>query len=143
MKVKIKRLDKTLPMPKYHTKGSTAFDFYAVNNEIIKPNELKMILTNFIIKTPPGYMLMIIPRSSLGLKKGLEFVNSAGIIDQDFCGEDDKIHIFVRNFNKKKVLIERGERIAQGIFVKIAVASWQEAEKMNRKNRGCWGSTGK
>jgi dUTP pyrophosphatase len=143
MKIKIKRLDKTLPMPKYHTKGSVAFDFYALNDEVIKPNELKMVLTNFIIKTPPGYMLMIAPRSSLSFKKGLIFLNSVGIIDQDYCGENDKLHIFVKNFTKKKVIIKRGERIAQGIFVKIASASWQEVNKMNQKSRGGWGSTGK
>ena len=40
------------------------------------------------------------------------------------------------------LLKERGERIAQGIFVKIERAEWNEVEKIDGASRGGFGSTG-
>jgi len=39
------------------------------------------------------------------------------------------------------VLVKRGERIAQGIFVPIARATWREVDEMG-EGRGGFGSTG-
>jgi dUTP pyrophosphatase len=50
--------------------------------------------------------------------------------------------IQVYNFSDTEVIIERGERIAQGIFVRIETAEWNEIEKMNNKDRGGFGTTG-
>ena len=68
--------------------------------------------------------------------------NSVGIIDQDYCGEKDEIKALVLNFNKKPVIVKKGERIAQGILVKIARPRIEEVEKMSGKSRGGFGSTG-
>ena len=68
--------------------------------------------------------------------------NSVGIIDQDYCGEKDEIKALVLNFTKKTVVVKKGERIAQGILVKIARPEIKEVEKMEKKSRGGFGSTG-
>lgn len=143
MQVKIKRLDKNLPLPKYHTSGSVGFDFSASETVIIAPKKIVMVPTELIIATPPGYGLIIAARSSLGVKKGLLLSNGIGIVDSDYCGENDKIYISLYNFSEKEVTIEKSERIAQGMFIKIAHAEWEEVDKMDDKNRGGWGSTGK
>ncbi len=142
MEIKIKRIDTTLPLPEYKTKGAVAFDLYARINDAIKPKEIKLIPANFIIETPVGYMLTIAARSSLAKKKGLMMANNIGIIDQDYCGENDELAILLYNFTDSEVIIEKGERLAQGIFVKIEKGNWNEVEKMADESRGGFGTTG-
>jgi dUTP pyrophosphatase len=40
------------------------------------------------------------------------------------------------------VVIEKGERIAQGTFVKISHPEWKELDEMPNKTRGGFGTTG-
>lgn len=142
MKVKIKRIDKSFPLPKYHTGGSVAFDFYSRADETIESNETKTIPTNLIIETPPGYMLMVSARSSLGKRTGLRLSNSVGIIDQDYSGENDEIMLSLHNYSQKTAEIKKGDRLAQGMFVRVDKTEWEETDKMNDKSRGGYGSTG-
>ena len=141
MKLKIKRIDKTLPLPEYHTEGAVAFDLYSRIDAIIAPKTLERLPTNIIIETPKGYMLEIKDRSSTLKKKGL--LVSTGFIDNDFCGDSDEILLQVFNLTDKEVQIEKGERLGQGVFVKIETAEWEEVDIMNNKSRGGFGSTGK
>ncbi len=142
MKVAIKRIDATLPLPSYQTTGAVAFDMYSRVADTIKAGETKLFPTNFIIQTPAGYMLMLAARSSLSKKKGLKMANGIGIIDQDFCGNEDEIQLLLHNYSAQDVLIEKGERLAQGSFVKIDKAEWEEVETMTAATRGGFGTTG-
>jgi dUTP pyrophosphatase len=101
-----------------------------------------LVPANVIVVTPPGYMFMIAPRSSLSRKKNLVMPNSVGIVDQDFCGPNDEVHVQLWNISKEPVTVERGERIAQGMFVKIERAEWNEVEDTGKPTRGGFGSTG-
>ena len=139
MKIKIKRIDTSLPLPRYETKGAVGFDFIAREDTKIAPGEIVLIPSNNIIETPKGYALITVPRSSTPLKKGLSFPNSIGIIDQDYSGEKDEIKIQVYNFTEKEVEIKKGEKIAQGIFVKVEIPEWEEADSMEQKSRGGFG----
>lgn len=141
MKVKIKLVDKSLPLPQYHTSGAVAFDLYARHDLIIPPKEIARIPTNLIIAVPEGYMLYLKDRSSTAKKKGL--IVTAGVIDQDFHGPEDEILFQVYNFTKQQVLVKKGERIGQGIFIKIDRAEWEEVvEDIKSFSRGGFGSTG-
>ncbi|HQF57253.1 MAG TPA: dUTP diphosphatase [Candidatus Magasanikbacteria bacterium] len=140
MKVKIKRIDKNLPLPEYHTDGAVAFDLYSRISINIKPKTLERLPTNIIVETPTGFMLEIKDRSSTLKKKGL--LVTTGYIDNDFCGENDEILLQVYNITDTEVKIEKGERLGQGVFIKIDTAEWEEVEKMENKNRGGFGSTG-
>lgn len=140
MKVKIKLVDKSLPLPQYHTSGAVAFDLYARHDLIIPPKEIARIPTNLIIAVPEGYMLYLKDRSSTAKKKGL--IVTAGVIDQDFHGPEDEILFQVYNFTKQEVLVKKGERIGQGIFIKIDRAEWEEVvEDIKSFSRGGFGST--
>ena len=141
MKVKIKRLDKTLPLPKYETNGSVGFDILAREDVIVEPKSIGLIPGNIIVKVPKNYMLMIASRSSTPKKKGLLTPHGIGIIDHDYCGPKDEIHIQVYNFRNETVTIKRGEKIAQGVFVHIDKFEWEEVEKMDSMNRCGFGST--
>ena len=71
MKISIKRIDKSLPLPKYQTSGACAFDIYARESTNIAPKEIALIPSNLIIKVPEGYMLNVLLRSSAPRKFGL------------------------------------------------------------------------
>jgi len=142
MKLKIKRIDKSLPLPEYKTSGAVAFDLTARIEMEIKPHAIALIPLNVIIEIPKGYTIILVPRSSLPIKKGLLIPNGIGIIDQDFCGPKDELHLEVLNFTNKKVKIEKGERIAQGLLVPILKTDWLEVKEINGPSRGGFGSTG-
>ncbi len=142
MKVEIFRIDKSLPLPKYETAGSLAFDFLAREETEIKPQEIKLIPGNVIVKCPKNLALLVLPRSSMPLKKSLVCPHSIGLIDGDYHGEKDEIMIQVMNIGKTPVTVGKGERIAQGLFVKTETVELEEVHNPSEISRGGFGSTG-
>lgn len=142
MEVAIKRIDPTLPLPEYHTAGAAAFDIYTRIDVEIPPHTLAKIPTNLIIATPEDHMLVVAARSSTPGKKGLLIPHGIGIIDSDFRGPSDEILFQVYNFTDISVILQRGERIGQGIFVPIQRAVFVEREIDSDVSRGGFGSTG-
>jgi len=142
MKFTITRIDKTLPLPEYQTKGSVGFDLASRIDMKIPSHSLALIPTNLVVKVPTGYMLLVVPRSSTPKKKGLLIPHGIGVIDQDYCGEKDEVLFQVYNFTDQEVVVSRGERIAQGILVKVGIAQFTEQNKAHTTSRGGIGSTG-
>ena len=142
MKVKIKRIDKTLPLPVYETEGSVGFDLIARENVRVHSGAIELIPANVIIEVPSGHMLMLASRSSTPRTKGVMQPHGIGIIDLDYCGPEDEIKIQVYNFTEEVQEIKRGDKIAQGVFVKIDRPSFEEVDEISRKSRGGFGSTG-
>jgi dUTP pyrophosphatase len=139
--VTIKRIDKSLPLPTYATAGSVGFDLLCREDTEIAPHMLGLIPGNVIVQTPAGYMLMITLRSSTPRRKGLLIPHGLGIIDQDYSGEGDEIMFQVYNFRDEAVLVKRGERIAQGLFIPVMQVAWNEVDTVGT-GRGGFGSTG-
>lgn len=143
MNVKIKRVDTTLPLPEYKTEGAAAFDFYARETTTVPAKGWVLIPSNLIIDTPEGHTLIISARSSFAkYHTGLFLANGIGVVDSDFNGPNDEIHISVYNMTDKDITIQRADRIAQGMFKKFEKAEWEEVEEMNSEDRGSFGSTG-
>ena len=140
-KIKIKRFDKNLPLPEYKTAGAVGFDLATREKTTIESGAVGYIPLNIAIATPKDHILLIAARGSTH-KHGLMPIHGIGIGDPDFRGDNDEYKFPAFNFTKKSVTIERGTRIAQGIFVKLTRAKWQEVNRMNSKTRGGFGSTG-
>lgn len=141
MKVRIQRIDKTLPLPVYETQGSVGFDLLARETVTITPGKIELVPGNVIIEVPKGYMLVVASRSSTPRKKGLTPPHGFGIIDHDYCGPEDEVKIQVYNFSNAPVTIERGEKIAQGVFVRVDQFEWEEVNEIRKDSRGGFGST--
>jgi dUTP pyrophosphatase len=141
MKIKIKRFDEDLPLPEYKTAGAAAFDLMAREAVKIAPGTVGYVPLNVAVETPPDHFFLLAARSGTH-KKGLMPANGFGIIDPDYCGDGDEIKVAYYNFSAMPVAVERGERIAQAMFVKFARSEWEEVEKMESKTRGGFGSTG-
>ena len=141
MKVRIKRIDKNLPLPEYKTAGAVGFDFMARVSMTILPKGIARVPLNIALEPPEGYFLMVAARGSLP-KKGLMLANSVGIGDQDFSGNADEYWATLYNFTDHEVSVERGERLVQGIFKKYGKAEWEEVDDMGNRDRGGFGTTG-
>ena len=144
MKIKIKLIDTSLPVPSYQTEGAVAFDLYARETVTITPWTPTIVPANVIIEVPKGYFLMLASRSSTPLKKNLMVANGIGVIDEDYHGDKDEIGVQLLNFSKNDVTVERGERIAQALLVQIAkVVDFDVVDSIKKESRGGFGSTGK
>ncbi len=142
MDVSVQRIDTSLPLPRYESAGAVGFDLITRQTTVVEPGKIALVPGNVIVKVPEGYALIVLPRSSLPRKKALVCPHSIGVIDQDYHGEKDEILVQVQNISDQPVTVERGERIAQGIFVKVETAQWQEVETHGKETRGGFGSTG-
>lgn len=142
MKVKIKRLDKSLELPQYQTPESAAFDLATNEDAIIAPKEIKLLKTGLVVEAPENHFLMIAPRSSLPRNKGLSIPQSIGIVDRDYSGPEDEILLQVYNFTDRPVTVKKGERLAQGIFLNADHVDWEEVDDVRKDSRGGFGSTG-
>ncbi len=142
MDVRIKRIDPSLPLPRYATEGAVAFDLYARTNVTIPPRQTGRVPCNVVIEVPPGYALIVASRSSTPVRKGLLKANGIGIIDQDYCGDTDEIQALFFNVTAAPVTVERGERIAQALLIPVPRVNWDEVTGFGTADRGGFGSTG-
>lgn len=131
-------------IPKRSTKHSAGYDFMALTDFKINPNEIKLIPTGIKADMNEDEVLMIYIRSSLGFKFNLRMCNQTGIIDKDYYNnEDNEGHIFVKiqNEGDKPKEFKQGENIVQGIFTKFLTTDNEEEIKTERS--GGFGSTNK
>jgi dUTP pyrophosphatase len=141
MKLKIKRFDKSLPLPVHKTKGAVAVDLCSRLDFEIKPKEVVYIPMNVAIQIPDGYFILMTSRSSTH-KMGLVGLNGVGIIDRDYCGDNDEYHFTAYNFTDKLVKVEKGTRLCQLLLIKCENFDFEEVERMGPVNRGGFGTTG-
>ena len=141
MHVRVTRIDDDMPLPRYQTAGAAGFDLAARVAMTVAPGEVALVPTGLIIEVPAGHFLGIFARSSTPLKRGLLVANGVGIVDADYCGPTDEIKIEVLNFTAAPVVIERGDRLAQGVILPFVRADWTETS-IARESRGGFGGTG-
>jgi dUTP pyrophosphatase len=143
LSVRIRRLRPSVPLPAYQTGGSAGFDLAASEDLVIAPGAVALVPTGLVIQVPDGYFLGIFARSSTPLRRGLIVSNGVGVIDADYCGAADEIRIQVLNVTRDAVTVKAGDRIAQGLFIPVARAAWEESdEDLRIGSRGGFGATG-
>ncbi|HSD12640.1 MAG TPA: dUTP diphosphatase [Patescibacteria group bacterium] len=142
MELRVTRVDKSLPLPKYETPGACAFDVFARETTVVAPKSLGFIPTGLVVCVPEGHTLLLASRSSTPKKKGLLIPHGIGIVDQDYCGPDDEMKVQVWNFTDAPVTVERGERVAQAMLVPIVRCALVDVAPRADKSRGGFGSTG-
>ena len=125
-------------LPKYQTEGSAGFDLIANLKEplTINPNTPTLVPTGLFVEIPVGYELQVRPRSGLALKKGLSVLNTPGTVDSDYRGE---VGVILINVLDVPVVIEPGDRIAQGVIKKIEQVTFTEVEELSETDRGAGG----
>lgn len=131
-------------LPRRGTSRSAGYDFYAPYRVEIQPNESVVVLTGVKCALEEMDVLMLYPRSSMGFKYGIQLVNTVGIIDADYYNNpsnEGHIMIGLKNTGTKPVVIEEGDRFAQGIIVGFEITD--DDNPVSEVRKGGIGSTNK
>ena len=142
MKIKIKRFDKDLPLPAYKTEGAACLDLYSRMEVKIPSHTVGYIPLNIALSIPKGYWVMVAARGSTH-KMGIMPIHGIGIGDWDYRGDNDEYLFPAYNFTDKEITIEKGTRMAQMMISKVEKVEMEEVDKLENKDRGGFGSTGK
>ena len=142
MRLKIKRLDPTVPLPSYGTDEAAGFDLAAAHDVAIPARTIALVRTGLVIEVPSGHFLAIFARSSTPLKRGLIVANGVGVIDPDYSGPSDEVMIQVLNVTDREVAVRRGDRLAQAIVLPAPRVTWHEVDEIRDVTRGGFGATG-
>lgn len=141
MQISIRRLSPDVPMPEYKTVGACAFDIAVMEGVTLPPGGRAILPTGLVVQVPAGHVLILAPRSS-NAKKGVRLGNGIGVIDQDYCGPNDQLFAALHNFSDQPYVIEKGERIMQGMIVPVVRATFIEQNEITGADRGGFGTTG-
>lgn len=133
------------PMPERKTELSAGYDFCLPEDVILKPGKLQLVPTGIKAYMQAGEYLGMHIRSSIAVKKQIMLVNNVGIIDADYYNNaDNEGHIMLAllNTSDKAIYLEKGERIAQGIFYNYLTTD-DDAQVAKAVRGGGFGSTNK
>ena len=133
-----------IELPKRSTKSSAGYDIKSIESGTIKPGEYKVFKTGIKVSMNEDEVLYIYSRSSLVYKYGVTLVNSVGVIDADYYNNDDNeghFSISLLNQSNKEFVVNVGDRIAQGVFMKFLTVD--NEEDINNIRSGGIGSTNK
>lgn len=120
-------------------KGDVGYDIVVSEKTIIPAHAIGFnVPSDAAVKVPDGYFMMIINRSS-AIKRNLIVV--PGIIDNGYTGP---IYSIVNNQTDSPVVLEIGDRVAQGILLPAFTPPVVEVEELPETERGDsgFGSTG-
>ena len=139
-------LSRGMTMPAYATDGAAAVDMRAAIDEgttvVIQPGQRAMIPTGMAISLESANVVAILAaRSGLAVKSGINLANGIGVIDSDYRGE---ICVGLYNSSDVPFTVNRGDRIAQLMFMPVYTAKLIEAASLDETARGAggFGSTG-
>jgi dUTP pyrophosphatase len=136
--------DQDIHLPHRKTARSAGYDIEAAADCVLLPHQVTVVPTGLKAYMQPDEYLGIHVRSGFSIKKQLSCINSQGIIDADYYGNaDNDGHILVAlvNHSDVPVQVEKGMRIAQGIFYRYLTVDGDTAG-IGAERQGGLGSTG-
>lgn len=140
--IKVKYFTDKIEKLRFIDEKSDWVDLRAAERIELKTGEFSLIPLGIGIKLPDGYEAHVAPRSSTYKNYGIIQVNSVGVIDESFCGNDDEWKMPV--LATRDSIIEINDRICQfRIIKKQPLLVFEEVTEMSDVNRGGHGSTGK
>ena len=144
VKVLIKKLNPSVQLPSYKTKGASGVDLMACIEKSInlEPGKSCLVPTGLSVAFPEDYEIQIRPRSGLAAKNNISVLNTPCTIDSDYRGE---IKIILFNHGNKNFFINNRDRIAQMVLTPTIKMELEETNElpMSIRGEGGFGSTGK
>lgn len=129
----------------FKTEGAVGFDMCSCEDVTIEPKKSRIVDTGIRVKlTRKDIFPALFVRSSLPVKKNLIMLNSVGVTDLDYCGQDDSLKLNLYNFGETSITIQKGERIGQIVFLKFekpTIEKVRKIEDFTENSRGGFGST--
>ena len=115
-------------------------DLYNAQRVELKKGQFVLLNLGVSVKIPEGYWMQIVPRSSTFKKYGIIQVNSFGVIDDTYCGDNDILMMPV--YAVKDTVIPVNERVCQFTLHKEEIFEIKEVPILFGPDRGGFGSTG-
>lgn len=117
-------------------------DLRAAEDVTLKKGEFRLIPLGVAMELPKGYEAHIVPRSSTFKNFGVIQTNHIGVIDETYCGDGDQWYFPV--YALMDTEIHRNDRICQfRIMEHQPEIMFEEVDRLEGKNRGGFGSTGR
>lgn len=131
-----------LVIPTRATVGSAGYDFHIPFGVVLAPGQTVTFPTGIRCWIDPDWVLLMVPRSSLGFKYKFQLDNTIGVIDSDYFYSDNEgqISIKMTNNSDKELTLYAGDRVAQAMFVPYGITLDDEVSAIRN---GGYGSTGK
>ena len=130
-------------VPVYATDHSSGVDLCALVDGplVLGPMERALVPTGLFIGIPEGFEAEVRPRSGIAVKHGVTVLNTPGTIDSDYRGE---VKVILINLGSEPFTINKGDRIAQMVFKKLARVEFRQVEDLTEtfRGQGGFGSTG-
>jgi len=139
--MKIQKLKSNAIVPKYANVDDAGLDLYSIEEDIIKPNERKIVRIGIAVEIPSGCVGLITDKSGLAGKYGIKTMG--GVIDSGYRGE---ICVILHNLGNKDFHIEKNIKIAQMIILPYKTVVPVEVKSLNKDTQrglGGFGSSGK
>ena len=124
-------------LPRRSTKGSAGYDFEALESFTLKPNEIIKIPTGVKVSMNSDEVLLCVVRSSMGFKYNVRMCNQVGVIDSDYYNNsENEGHMWIKlhNHGDKDYVVNKGDKICQGIFVKYLTVDDEEEIETERES---------
>lgn len=116
-------------------------DLAASEEVVFEVGDYKLVPLGVCIKLPDGYEAIIVPRSSTFKNFGLLQVNSIGIMDNAYCGDNDKWYFPA--YATRKVVVHKGDRLCQFRLLPVqGDISFTAVDHLGSVDRGGFGTTG-
>lgn len=129
-----------IKLPARATGGSAGYDFFLPYPFSLNVGTTVMIPTGIRVDMQPGWFLMLSPRSGLGFKHGMHFMNIPPIIDSDYFYADNEGHIMAKIAVANNMCLQEGSRFMQGLFIPHGITKSDSTLGIDRS--GGFGSTG-
>lgn len=91
MLVEILKKHPNAKLPERMTPGAAGFDVYAVERTVLYPGVPTLVDTGLVIDVPDGAYFTLHMRSGIAYKNGISLVNDVGVVDSDYCGQNDVV----------------------------------------------------
>ena len=144
VKILIKKLNTSVQLPLYKTKGASGMDLMAFLKKPInlEPGKSCLVPTGLSVAFPKEYEIQIRPRSGLAAKNNISVLNTPGTIDSDYRGE---LKVILFNHGSEKFMINNNDRIAQMVLTPTINMELEETNELpeSMRGEGGFGSTGK
>ena len=147
MKVNVYRVREfaKIPVRAHETDAGVDLFFCPENQEpaVLNPGASSLFPTGVKISVPSDCMLQVMNKSGIASKRQL--VTGACVVDEGYTGE---VFVNLHNIGPEPQEIKPGEKIAQGVFVKIEKPTLYEVKHDNiyefktSRGSGALGSTG-
>lgn len=140
--MRIKYFDKDYPrLERIEGQKSDWIDLRSRETISLEKGQFYLIPLGVAIELPKGYEAIVAPRSSAFKHWGFLVVNSIGIIDESYCGDEDEWLLAV--YATRDAVIHKYDRICQfRLFEHQPYFGFEEVETLGNKSRGGHGSTG-